>query len=180
MKAKALFLSLFLSVSAFAQTNNPSTILETIGATLGSVSNWSAYPYFTYAPDSPKKYGGGALAIYNVTQNFGAGIGIDWLGGFNMVNGNVSLKLPTHPFTFLGWSNVTVTPFGIAGIGTPMGGAGKANGNVSTIAGAGTAIDLFLVKGFQASIGYEFSEWSGASAFSGAHHHVFFGFRKGF
>lgn len=183
MKLKLLLASLLLSGSLLAQTNTPppKPISEVIGNTLGSIQNWSAYVYGTYAPDAPKKYGGGLLAVYNVNENFGAGVGLDALGTeFNMVSGNITLKVPTHPLSFIGWTNVVATPFLLAGIGTPMGGAGKANGNISTIAGAGTALDVFTVKGFQASIGYEYSQWSGASAFSGAHHHVFFGFRKGF
>lgn len=179
MKTKQL-ISL-IAVTVCLATSTKAALLEDISTGLGNVTNWAVATYGTYAPDSPKKYGGGLLAVYNVNNNFGAGIGVDVLGSqFNMVSGDLTLKASIHPFTFLGWSNVVATPFLLAGIGTPMGGAGKANGNVSTIAGAGTALDVFKIKGFQASIGYEYSLWSGAADFSGAHHHIFFGIRKAF
>lgn len=188
MKIKLILLSILCSIGVIAQTNTPPPTPDTIGGKIDAITgglsvltNWSAYPYFTYAPDSPKKYGGGILAIYNVNNNFGAGLGVDELGGkFNMISGDVTLKIPTHPLAFLGATNFSAIPFGIAGIGTPLSGAGTANGNISTIAGAGVAFDIFQWKGFQASVGYEYSIWTGASDFSGAHHHIFLGVRKGF
>lgn len=181
---KKILISLFAcaSLSAFAQTNTPSgpSWLSGTFDNLTSLTNWSANVYGTYAPDAPKKFGAGLLAVYNVSQNVGLGFGVDEIGGtFNMISADVSLQLPTQPLKFIGIEN-KVTLFGIGGIAKPMGGAGTDNGGISTITGTGAALDLFDIKGWKGHVGYEWSYWSGAGPYSGQKHHIFIGVRKGF
>jgi hypothetical protein len=173
------------SFTALSQTStNPppasTSIFEDIGNGLGSVTNWAGNLYLTYAADAPTHVGGGLLALYNVNNNVGAGLGIDWLGEFNLVSADVTLKLPIHPLAGLGFSNIVTTPFVIGGIATPMSGAGKANGNIASIEGAGIEIDFLKWKSVSIGGGYAFVNWTGAGAYSGKHHEVFVSFHKGF
>lgn len=181
MKIKlALLTAALLALASIARaqtdTNTPppsSGFFNDLVNDLGAITNWSAAPYITYAPNAPTKVGGGALLLYNLNNYVGAGPGIDWLGDFNLVSANVTLQVPTHPFAFLGASNIVATPFVLAGIATPIGGAGTANGNVASIQGLGLNLDLLHIKSLQLGLGYEFSNWTGAGDFSGRHHHVF-------
>lgn len=186
-----LLLAVSLSVGASAQTNTPPAPEQTPSNafSLGSAfeplthaSNYVIAPYFTYAPDAPQKYGGGVLAVYNINNYVGAGVGLDWLGQFNMVSGNVQLKLPTHPLAFAGgaWTNVTATPFAIGAIATPLGGAGSDNRSAATIAGAGAAVGVADWLGGKIDIGYGWVNWTGAGDYSGNHHEFFLAWHKPF
>jgi len=173
-----------LCLPAQAQTNTSPKLLgflTDLGSGLAKATNWTVAPYLTYAPDAPRKYGGGLLAVYDVTENIGVGSGIDWLGSFNLISGNVTLKVPLHPLEKLGgnWTNVVMTPIGIAGLGTPVGGADADNGNLSTIAGAGMGVKLKRWKGWDIGGGYAWTHWSGAGDFSGKHHQIFVQLSKG-
>jgi len=184
MKIKLLLASLLIAGTVLAQTttNTPpamnappsSGFLEDLAAGLASVTNWVVAPYGTYAPDAPTKYGGGIIGFYNINQYVGAGPGVDWLGDFNLVSANLTLRLPIHV------SKITTTPFIIAGLATPISGAGKANGQVATIAGAGLAVDLFKIKKVKVGAGYAYDLWTNAGDFSGKHHQIFISGKMGF
>jgi hypothetical protein len=158
---------------------------------LKTASNYSVSPYATYAENAPKgrQFGGGALFVFDVSQNVGIGMGVDYLGSFNMVNGNVTIKQSLRPLTYLGMtsafaSNFTVTPFGIAGACSPISSAGSANGSIGAIYGAGFNLDLcqFDVGGttLKLSTGYARTEWSNLGAYSGWRDSLFLGLRAGF
>lgn len=178
MKTKQI-ISLIAVTFALA-TSTKAALLDDISTGLGNVTNWAVAPYFTYAPDAPTKYGGGILALYNVNQNVGVGTGVDWLGSFSLVSANVTLRLPTRPLTFMGFSNFVATPFVLAGVGTPFGGAGGNNGAVSTIEGAGMNFDVAKIKGWNFGFGYAYDNWTSVGAFSGRHHQGFVKLSKGF
>lgn len=126
--------------------------LEIFGSTLGSSmpTNFVVSPYMSYAPSLKQKVGGGIFAGWNISQNVGVGAAFDYAGGqATMFSGQVTLKVPTRPLTFLSssLSNVVVTPYALGGIGTPISGVGDANGSLAAIAGAGAAVDFCEVLG---------------------------------
>lgn len=165
---------LLACLSLRAQTNDPVTgsFLDKL-AVLGSITNWTVAPYVTIAPDAPTKFGGGIIGFYNFNNYVGAGPGIDWLGGFNLVSANVTLRLPTHPFGFIGLPDVVATPIVLGGIATPFGGAGKANGGVATIEGVGLTVGITTWKKLDIGAGYAVTTWTGAGKYSGRHHQIF-------
>lgn len=174
---------LALAAVARAQTNPPPSrnILSDLAADLGGVTNWIVAPYATYAPDAPTKFGGGILALYNFNNYIGAGPGIDWLGEFNLVSANVSLGVTTHPLSgLLGWTNFTVRPFVGGGLATAISGAGKANGQVSTVEFAGASTHLFTWKKIDFGVGAAYSIWTSAGPYSGKHYQMFIEGRRGF
>lgn len=178
-------LALCLQVNAQTDTTNapapPSSFLGDLKINLGNVTNYAAVIYGTYAPKAPTTKGGGFLLVYNVNNYVGVAAGADWLGKFNMCSGNVTLKLPTHPLSFLHWGwNPALTPNVIGGIGVPFGGANSANGGVAGIAGVGANLDIYTFKGFTIGAGYELVNWSSADKYSGKHHELFLDLHKGF
>ena len=169
-------------VQASTNGNALTQAAEAIWDNLKSATNYAIAPYATYAPKAPTQFGGGVLAIYNVSQYFGAGVGADWLGGFNLVSGNIQLKLPTHPLSSLGgnWANIEVTPFAIGGIGTPFSGAGAANGGISTIEDAGLQIKFGHLWGGQFGVEGTYGRWTGSGAYDVARYHAAISWQKGF
>lgn len=168
-----------------AQEQNSSERLWNFFQPLTQATNWAAVPYLTYAPDiqSDHKVGGGLLALYNVNEYVGAGLGLDWLGQFNLVSGNVTLRLPVHPLAFIGseWAkNFTVTPFGIGGIATPLGGAGEDNGRAAGIFGGGASFEVLKLAGGQVSTGAAVVNWTEAGDYSGNHYQIFLSWNKDF
>ena len=184
----AILLALLSPVAARAQTD---TNLPTVGGGLkqvwdaislsgiGSATNYAVIPYGSYGLNN-HKIGGGLLALYNVNNYLGAGLGVDYLGGFSLVSGNVELKLPTRPFSRFGWTNLVVIPFIYTGIGTPMSGAGTANGGISTHTGAGAEIDLASFLGGKFGIGGAYITRTGAGSYSGKYANIFVAWHKGF
>ena len=177
---KKLILSSLLAIGMFSVASAQTSItnVESGSAFLDSLTNFAVVGYGTYAPEAPTKVGGGALLVYNVSQNIGAMAGIDWLGSFSMVSGQITFKVPTHPLTFIGLPNVTFTPNVLGGIATPM--SGGASGHLSGVVGAGGSIDLFKLGKGNLAIGYEAVSWTDAGAYSGLHHEGFLSWHVGF
>jgi hypothetical protein len=149
---------------------------------LMSSTNYVIAPYVSYGLDN-HKVGGGILALYNFNNFVGAGLGVDYVGQFSAISGNVELKLPLRPLSFTGWAwatNIVTTPFAYSGLGTPMSGAGTKNGGVSTHIGAGLNFDICTLWGGQVSIGGAWITRSGAGDYSGKYANGFFAWRKGF
>lgn len=137
-----------------------------------TASNWTVCPYITYAPSAPTKFGGGTLIIYNINKVVGGGVGLDWLGHFSLVSGNLTLRYPID-FTLVGHA-FTVVPFGIGGLATPYGGAGNNNGGVATIEGAGFVLDPHVtISKAQLAAGAACINWTGAGDYSGQHLEAF-------
>lgn len=173
-----------LAVGAQAQTTTWDNILTNfVGAT-----NWAIEPYFTYAPKAPTKEGGGLLAGYNFNQFVGLYAGFDWLGQFSFMSGNVSLQAPFHVSTIapaglvssLHLTNVVLSPFGLAGVGTAYSGAGSFNGSVSTTTDVGAYIKFGHILGGQANIGAAWGKWTGTGPYDVSRYHVFMGLTWGF
>ena len=172
---------LLLAVTTHAQTNTTTgtSFLSQLWSDLGSATNFAVVPYGSYGLNN-HKVGGGALALYNFNNYVGAGIGADYMGQFSLVTANIELKLPTHPLSFVGWTNFTATPFVYSGIGTPMSGAGTANGGISTHLGAGANVDLLKALGGEISVGGAYVARTGAGDYSGKYLNVFLAWRHGF
>ena len=126
------------------------------------------------------KIGGGAEVAYNFNQYVGMSLGLDWLGQFSLVSGNVTLGLPFHPAASF-FPNLITTPFIQAGVATAYSGAGKFNGNASTTTEIGDYIKFgHLWKG-QFLAGAAWGQWSNVGpAYGGTRYHIFFGWSKGF
>ena len=211
--AVALSVSLLTS-AATAQTTNPpappapgistSNVLGDLGVS-GSLenlfkaveasdilqaTNWAIAPYMTYAPSAADKIGGGALAIYNVPQltstigAVGAALGADWLGGWSLVSGNVTIQVPTQPLANISYlsslpasiRNIQMTPFALAGIGAPMSGSSGA----ATIWDVGDQIKFGHWLGGNFGAGVTWGEWMNAGKESGHRYHFFLSYQKGF
>ncbi len=151
-------------------------------------TNIAVVPYATYAPDAPTKFGGGVMALYNLSQYVGAGVGLDYLGNFTLVAADVEFQLPTHPLSPLGLTNFLFTPFTLGGVGTPIGGAGGDNGGLSTAVVVGGAFDpwtLFNAKspdilGGKIAVGGAYGQRFNAGDYSGKFFNFFIGWRKDF
>lgn len=156
------------------------TALTTLWADVKGCTNYAIAPYATYAPSAPKKLGGGLLAIYNVNQYLGAGVGIDWLGQFNLFSGNIQLRLPMHPLANYGWPSLETTPFVMLGLGTPISGAGNNNGGLSTIRDLGLQLKFGHLWGGQFSTGATIGEWTGSGPYDVTRYHAFIAWQKGF
>ena len=152
------------------------------GSGLATATNYAVEPYLTYAPNAPSgnRIGGGTLLVYNVSQFVGAGLGVDYLGQFSLVSANVTLRVPTHPFTFTGvsWAtNLAVVPFALAGVGTPLSGAGS---GAIAVTDAGAYVSFGHLWGGKFNTGACYGRWDNAGAYSGPRGHFFVGWSKGF
>ena len=162
-------------------TISPQNFLVRAYGDLKNATNYGVIPYATYAPKAPTKMGAGVLVLYNVNNYVGAGIGLDWLGGFSMVSGNVQLKLPiklsTIGFGFMsGLTNDFIVPFGLAGIGTPFSGSS----GPSTIEDVGAYLQFGHLWGGQFVVGATYGKWIGNGPYNTTRYHGFAGWKIGF
>ena len=99
-----------------------------------------------------------------------------------MFSGQVTLKVPTRPLTFLSssLSNVVVTPYALGGIGTPISGVGDANGSLAAIAGAGAAVDFCEVLGGELGATVAAVDWSNCGTMAGMRYYLGLTWHKGF
>lgn len=177
--AAALIVALLLlAVSAKAQTN--STASDFYNGILNA-TNYSLNVYGTYAPKAPDKVGGGLLVVYNVNKYAGLAIGGDYLGQFSLVSGNATLQLPINVGNYITapWAtNITVTPFVLAGIGKPTG--GSSGSGVATIEDIGSFVRFGHLWGGYFDAGVSVGQWQGAGKYSGTRYHGFLGWTHGF
>ena len=163
--------------------------LNSIGA--GTLTNASADLYLTWAPKAPdgsSKVGGGLFIAYNFNQYAGAGLGLDWLGQFALVSGNMQFQAPFHLTTVfplvknVSWlQNVIIAPFTIAGVGTPYSGNGQFNGSAMVISDVGGYISFGHVWNGQFNTGVAWGKWVGQGPYGGVtRYHCFFGYDKEF
>lgn len=148
---------------------------------LTTATNYAIEPYLTYAPSAPSgnQIGGGIFAAYNVSKLIGTGLAVDYLGQFSLVSAQVQLKVPMHPFAFLGsaWAtNLVVAPFALAGVGTPLSGG---NGAIA-VTDAGAYVQFGHLWGGQFNTGAAVGKWANAGDYSGTRYHFFAGWSKGF
>ena len=160
-----------------------------------TATNYSFEPYYgTYAPKSaPKHNGGGILAVYNVNNYVGLGIGADELGRFNMLSVNATLQVPTQPLLFISnFSGVTNglisviansywTPFELMGGGKSLTDVGNVSSSYGTvIQDTGMYVQFSHVLKGQLNVGGCYGQWDNAGEYSGKRYHFFFGWSKGF
>jgi hypothetical protein len=154
------------------------------------ITNYSVDLYATYAPSVPDgnaKFGGGIMALYNFNQNAGAGIGLDWLGQFSLVSGNLQLQAPFHLSTILPvLKNVpiigtaVIDPFAIGGVGTPYSGNGHFNGSPMVITDLGAGIQFGHLWGGQFNAGIAWGKWIGNGPYGNVvRYHAFAGYGHG-
>lgn len=103
---------------------------------LATATNWSPTVYATHF-DNNNALGGGLLVIYNFNDYVGAGLGADWAGNWRVFGGDLQIKK-----SFIIWNHI-VTPFAIAGVQSPVGGAGQDNGGLATVVGGGADIQIW-------------------------------------
>jgi len=175
------FLALFgvmLAITINAQTNTPPSPppLEAVAGTnvvpslpeyvttwlnfLGTTStNWVVAPYAIYVDDDVNSFGGGIAAMYSVSQYALTGLRLDYVNGeLWMPSVNLTLQLPLKVA-----DKVTVAPFAISGLATPLGGRGDDNGEAVGILGGGLAVRVTKNLG----VVYDAEMWS---RFSGTQH----------
>jgi len=157
-------------------------------------TNYAVALYGTYAPSAATKEGGGVLAVYNIpsltsvstngAMGVGMALGFDWLGGWSLVSGNVTVKADTHPLAHLGVlsflpdtiKNVTATPIAIAGIGQPM---GSGSVGAATLWDIGYGVRFGHWLGGQFGAGFTWGEWMNAGTASGHRYHIFINWSTG-
>lgn len=155
------------------------TVTDRMLAAAGGIDNIGVETYFTYAPDAPTKAGGGLLAVYNVTDMVGLGLGLDWLGNFSLVSVDVTLQAPFHPLPSK-LPNLVVSPFVLGGIATAYSGSGKFNGDVATIEDVGAYIKFGHFLGGEFNVGACYGQWTGVGVYDVKRYHLFVGETWGF
>jgi hypothetical protein len=100
-------------------------------------SNYWAAPYGTFGVSS-HTMGGGIAVGYKVSEIINPVVRLDYFDGqFWMPSLTAQLQAPR---ALMG--KIPVIPFGVAGIATPIAGAGTGNGSLVTVLGAGAAVKL--------------------------------------
>jgi hypothetical protein len=181
------------AVSSLTTNQVQQTALDNALAAFGGLTftNLSVDPYATYAPSAPKgssKFGGGLFAAYNFNQFAGAGIGMDWLGEFSIVSGNIQLQAPFHLATVIPAAgklpflqNVTISPFAIVGLGTPYSGNGHFNGSPMAITDVGGYVGFGHLWNGQFNAGVAWGKWVGQGPYGGVtRYHLFAGYMRQF
>ena len=188
------------AVFASAGVSLPQWVSITYNSVVSSgilqATNYDIAFYGTYSANALQHIGGGALAIYNIpsltttpgstnggTMGVGLALGIDWLGQWSLVSGNVTIKADTHPLANISWlsalpasiKNVTATPILVVGIGQPMSGSSGA----ATLYDIGYSVKFGHWLGGQFNVGATWGEWMNAGAYSGHREHFFFGWEHG-
>lgn len=184
MKTILALITALAIFTANAQTNLVDAVKN---SGILQATNYSVEPYLTYAPNNAanQHYGGGVLCIYNFNSYVGAGLGLDYLGQFSLVSGNVNLKAPIdlgkyvvkYASSFTSLSNLTLVPFALGGIGTPLSGSGS---SISTILDAGAYIQFGHFAGGKFNCGACWGAWNNAGDYSGKRYHLFVGWSHGF
>ena len=154
------------------------TTVDQILSMIGSPTNYAVEVYGTYAPKAPQHYGGGVLAVYNVNQYVGMGLGLDWLGNFSLVSGNVQLQAPFHPLpgTF---PSLVISPFLLGGLATAYTGAGNFNGGAATVEDIGGYIRFGQAAGWHFNTGICWGQWTGVGPYDVKRYHAFAGIQHG-
>jgi hypothetical protein len=168
-------------------TNGYTSFDQAIKALDITITNVSIDPYFTYAPKAPTKEGGGVFMAYDVNQFVGLGIGLDWLGQFALVSGDVQLQAPFHITTvfpalsqYSFFQNFEVTPFVLGGVATPYSGNGQFNGTPMVVSDVGGYVEFGHLLGGRFDVGAAWGAWSGSGPYAVKRYHAFAGWTLGF
>lgn len=143
MRTIVSFILLLASLAAQGQTTNTNTNPIISGPALVALdflsqgSNYMAVAYGTMS-DKADKFGGGVALGYKVNDFLAPTLRLDYYDG-KVWMPSASLQLQA-PITILG--KLTVIPFAISGIATPISGKGSSDGSAVGIFGAGMAVKL--------------------------------------
>jgi hypothetical protein len=111
---------------------------------LSKATNWGVSGFGIYRPASGASkatFGGGAVALYNISPYVATGVGIDMLDNqTTMPSGQVQFQAP---FRIGGTNGVLLRPFAFTGIATPISGLGNNNGSVVGLFGAGLGVKIY-------------------------------------
>lgn len=179
-----------ISVSQTSTTAPPTfapTWLDNVITNIPDViTNISVNPYLTFAPKTPPgsaKIGGGLFIGYNISQNFAAGLALDWLGHLSLVSAQVNIQAPFHLVTLATFlkpypwaNNVSITPFVMAGAATPYQGNGQFNGTPFVTSDIGGYILFGHLWGGQFDAGGAYGKWTGSGPYANVtRYHLFLG-----
>lgn len=183
MKTLASILAgVMLAITVNAQTNLPPTppavttntvpsLPEHVNTWLNFLSNtatnWVVSPYAIYVDDEVNSIGGGVAALYEVSPYVLTGMRLDFFDdSVFMPSIGAQLQLPIKLA-----NKITVTPFVISGVATPLGGGIEQDTEAVVIVGGGVAASITKKIGLV----YDAEMWSG---FSGTQHRfgIFFKF----
>lgn len=169
----AAVLAMGMAMPVEAQTSGPPPDTNSLssGSLIGAVpsnlwdyvttgTNYWVAPFTTIAVDS-KSFGGGIAVGYKVSELVNPVLRLDYFNG-SVYMPSLTAQLQA-PRSILG--KIPVTPFGIAGMGTPIAGAGLQNGTAVTILGAGLALrgDSFVKTGLLSHMDLvaDYEKWMG-------------------
>lgn len=164
MKKLITILAVAFAVTGYSQTN---ATIDSFGHQVADIlfgpglTNLSLTGGATYSTGN-KEWGEFALLTRNVPLGGGVGLGISagvdhYAHAFYAVSGQVSLQVALTPFSSLITNttgplgvlhNMTATPIGFLGVGTPFGGGSQSSSSPETIQGTGGFLSIPLGKGF--------------------------------
>lgn len=167
----SIIVGLLLAVTVNAQTNTPAPVTTNTVPSLpehvstwinflsNTSSNWLVAPYIIYVDDDINSYGAGVGAFYKLSDYALTGMRLDYVNSeLVMPSVNVQLQLPIKVA-----GKLTVTPFAVSGLATPLDGRGSDDGTAVGILGAGVAVSVTKKIG----VVYDAEMWTG---FSGTQH----------
>jgi hypothetical protein len=140
-------------IGARAQSNDLNTVWSFLA---DAGTNLFVVPYATlWQSDHGTKFGGGAALGYHLSDYLVPTLRIDVLDGvITMPSGSAQIQYQIKLS-----QNLSITPFAVGGIATPIMGRGTQNGSAVGIMGAGAAIKYKdLIEG---AVDYE--KWTGYS-----------------
>lgn len=175
----SIIAGLLLAVAVSAQTNTPAPVTTNTVPSLpehvstwirflsNTSSNWLVAPYIIYVDDDINSYGAGIGAFYKLSDYALTGMRLDYVNSeLVMPSVNVQLQLPIKVA-----NKLTVTPFAVSGLATPLDGRGSDDGTAVGILGAGVAVSVTKKIG----VVYDIESWT---SFDGTQHRfgIFFKF----
>ena len=122
----------------------------------------------------------GLAGAWNISKNVGVGGAVDYDptgSSFTLITASVTLRQAITPFS--NYPNFVITPYAMAGAGTPISGASAGNGCLETVAGGGVAASLFDVAGWRVGVSGAYVNWSGQCLASGNRVYFAVGATKG-
>lgn len=137
MKTLSYIFGAFISgaIALHAQTNSAPPSWMSLMPQV-AITNIATSVYGTHF-DNNNKYGGGIVATYNFNAYAGTSIAADWAGDWKLFGGGLKLQYPVK------WGAMTVTPFGLFFIQTPLSGASSDNGTLATAEGGGLNVSIY-------------------------------------
>jgi hypothetical protein len=165
-----------------APGTNSQTTLDIILADLPGITNIDVSPYGTYAPKtlpgSNQHWGGGLLAVWNVREMVGLGMGLDWLGQLSLVSVNVTFQAPFHPDARL-FPTLEVVPIVLIGGEKAYSGNGNFNGSNGTVYDVGAFVRFGHLLGGQFNLGGTYGKWT-IGDYQQSRYHISIGWMYGF